>query len=119
MRRLFAAVAALTVLAVPSTNAGQSDRARTESLARRATDRLQTLQREAERLASEERTLLGDVRKLEIERQIKTEDIARIDANASSLNAELDATTARIADLEALEQVAGPQLRARLVEIYK
>jgi len=119
MRRVFAVVAALTVLAVPSTNAGQSDRARTESMARRATDRLQALQREAERLASEERTLLGDVRKLEIERQIKAEEIARLDANTASLNAELETTTARIAELEASERVAGPQLRTRLVEIYK
>src|SRR5258706_171858 len=37
------------------------ERARTEALARRATDRLQALQREADRLASQRRTLLGDL----------------------------------------------------------
>ncbi len=97
----------------------QSDRARTEALARRATDRLQALQREADRLASEERTLLGDVRKLEIQRQLKTEEIKQIDANIATVRAELDATAARIAGLDESARVARPLLKARLVEIYK
>jgi hypothetical protein len=39
-----------------------AERARTEALARRAADRLQALQRESDRLASQESTLLGDLR---------------------------------------------------------
>jgi murein hydrolase activator len=88
-------------------------------MARRATDRLQALQREADRLASEERSLLGDVRKLEITRLLKAEEVARIDANIVDTRTELDATTARIAALDESARVARPQLRARLVEIYK
>ena len=49
--------------------AQQPDRARTEALARRAGERLQALQREADSLAAQERTLLGDLRKLEVERK--------------------------------------------------
>ena len=51
-------------------------------MARRAAERLQALQREADRLASDERTLLGDLRKLEVERQIKAEELKRVDADA-------------------------------------
>jgi len=106
----FASVAAL---------AAQADRARTESLSRRATDRLQALQREADRLAADERTLLGDMRKLEIQRQLKAEEIKQIDANVTAVRAELDATSERITALDESAAVARPQLRARLVEIYK
>ena len=54
------------------------EQVRTEALARRASERLQALQREAERLASEERSLLGDLRKLEIERQLNAEELNRV-----------------------------------------
>src|SRR5437588_7534678 len=56
------------------------ERARTEALARRATERLQALQREADRLATEERTVMGDLRKFEIERQLRAEELKRVDA---------------------------------------
>src|SRR5437879_885382 len=68
---LFACFAAFAFLTVTVGAQVPVERARTEALARRATDRLQALQREADRLASEERTLLGDLRKFEVERQLK------------------------------------------------
>ena len=95
------------------------ERARTEALARRATERLQALQREAERLASEERTLLGDLRKAEIERQIKAEELKRVDADAVKVQAELDQTSARMDALQASARAELPELQQRLVEIYK
>src|SRR5689334_13246173 len=61
----------------------QGDRTRAEALARRATDRMQALQREADRLASDERTLIGDLRRLEIDRQLKAEQLKQIDADAA------------------------------------
>jgi len=90
-----------------------------ESPARRATDRLQSLQREADRLAAEERTLLGDVRKLEIERELKAAQVTQIDAEMAGVQGELDSTNDRIAALDEDAHVAQPELRARLVEIYK
>jgi septal ring factor EnvC (AmiA/AmiB activator) len=95
------------------------DRARTEALARRATERLQALQREADRLASEERTLLGELRKLEIERQLRAEELKTIDADAAKVEAELTATDERVQALQNAERASEPELRARLVEIYK
>jgi septal ring factor EnvC (AmiA/AmiB activator) len=95
------------------------DRARTEALARRATERLQALQREADRLAAQERTLLGDLRTLEIERQLRAEELKRVDADAAKIEAELATTSQRMQSLEAAERKEQPELRARLVEIYK
>ena len=95
------------------------DRARTEALARRAGDRLVALQREADRLAADERSLLNDLRALEVERQIKTEELKQAEAEVASIQADLDETTAKVAALQATEEAARPELRSRLVEIYK
>ncbi|HEY6894336.1 MAG TPA: peptidoglycan DD-metalloendopeptidase family protein [Rhodanobacteraceae bacterium] len=88
-------------------------------MARRAGDRLQALQREADRLASEERTLLTELRQLEVERQIKAEQVKEIAGETAALERELGDTSARIAQLEHAEAQSRPELRARLVEMYK
>ena len=110
---------AVLVLAATVTASQQGDRSRTEALARRATERQHALQREADQLASEERTLLNDLRKLEIERQIKAEDLRRAGAAADEIAAELAATAGQIDELERQDLAERPDLRARLVEIYK
>jgi septal ring factor EnvC (AmiA/AmiB activator) len=99
--------------------AQQTDRAQTEALARRATDRLQARQPDAARLASEERTLLGDLRRLEIEREIKAGELKQVDADAAKVQADLDATAAQMETLRSSELAERPELRARLVEVYK
>jgi murein hydrolase activator len=124
LRNLFSSVsvvsAVFTVVGTIAVAQPQApDRARTEALARRATERLQALQREADRLASEERTLLGELRKLEIERQLRTEELKTLDADAAKVAAELAATDQRVQALQSSARASEPQLRARLVEIYK
>jgi septal ring factor EnvC (AmiA/AmiB activator) len=121
--RVFSAISAVSAfILVTAAVFGQlqpPERARTEALARRATERLRALQREADRLASDERTLLGDLRKLEIERQLRAEQLKQVDADAARVQAELDATAARMESLDAAERREQPELRARLIEIYK
>jgi septal ring factor EnvC (AmiA/AmiB activator) len=95
------------------------DRARTEALARRAGDRLVALQREADRLAADERSLLNDLRKLEVERQIKTEELKQAEDEVAGIQADLDSTASRVEALQAAEAAARPELRSRLIEIYK
>src|SRR4051795_9273969 len=112
---VLAASACLEALA----SAQPPDRARTEARARRATERLQALQHEADRLAAEERSLLNDVKKLEIERQIRGEEVKRLDADTAKLRGELGETVARMEALEQSSKAETPQLRARLAEIYK
>ena len=110
---------AVVVLAGAVTAGQQGDRSRTEALARRATERQQALQREADQLASEERTLLNDLRGLELERQIKTAAVRSAGAAAAEVAADLAATAGRIDELEQQDLAERPDVRARLVEIYK
>ena len=88
-------------------------------MARRAGDRLTALQREADRLASDERTLLNELRRLEVERQLKTEELKQIDKETRQVERDLAAIGARVETLRESQALQAPELRARLVEIYK
>ncbi len=110
-------LALLVFSAVPA--AQTTDRTRTEALARRAGDRIQALQREADRLSADERTLLGDLRKLEIDRQIKAEELRQLATEGSKVAADLLANQERTHQLEEQEASSRPELRSRLVDIYK
>jgi septal ring factor EnvC (AmiA/AmiB activator) len=109
----------MLVALAPALLSQAADRARTEALARRATERLQALQHEADTLAAQERTLLGDLRKLEIDRQLKAEELRQIAADATQVAAELSANSQRTRELEHQESSGRPELRGRLVDIYK
>jgi murein hydrolase activator len=99
--------------------AQQADRATIEAVSRRAAERLQGLQREADQLAADERTLLRDLRALEVDRQIKAGELVRVTAEAETAAAEVASTTRRIDELEAQDNRERPDIRARLVETYK
>jgi septal ring factor EnvC (AmiA/AmiB activator) len=112
--------ATLAILALSlAVSAQDADRARTEALAARAAQRLKILHQEADQLASEARTLLGDLRKLEIERQIKQAEFLELDAQASEAAAELAALDDEVRRIEATEARERPEIVARLVELYK
>jgi len=109
----------LLLLVAASLGAQQDDRARTEALATSTSDRLRALNQEADRLASEARTLLGDLRRLELDRQIKGEELRQARADEERATAELAGLNEELARLESEEQAEQPALRARLVELYK
>src|SRR5476649_1284764 len=115
----FSSLASLTLALSVALVAQQPDRARTEALARRATERMQVLQREADTLTANERTLLGDLRKLEVDREIKAEELRQINADGTVVAADLTANTTRTRELEAQETTGRPEVRSRLVGIYK
>lgn len=116
---LWLASALIVVLGAAQLVAQAPDRARTEALARRAGDRLVALQREADRLAADERSVLNDLRKLEVERQIKAEQLKQADAQVAAVDSDLNAASTKMSALEATEAAERPELRARLVEMYK
>jgi septal ring factor EnvC (AmiA/AmiB activator) len=95
------------------------DRAQTEALARRASARIQALQREADALASQERTLLVELERLEVERRLRQEEFTKVGAEADAVTRELADTAARIRDLEQHEQTERPGVEQRLVDVYK
>ena len=96
-----------------------AEQRRVERLSQRATDRVRALQAEADELASRERTLLGEIRQLEIDRQIKTEELAAIDDDLAETTGQLEDTATRISDLEREADAQRPLVEARLVALYK
>ncbi len=96
-----------------------TDRSRVEGQMRRANERLIALQREADELASQQRSLLVDLRRLEVERDLKTEQLKQIDADARKVALELGGIGNQIGALEEETAASGPILEARMVELYK
>jgi septal ring factor EnvC (AmiA/AmiB activator) len=112
-------VAATSLLIVTSLFAQAAPPPQADALQKRAADRLAALQREAEQLAGQERTLLGDLRKLEIDRQIKVEKLAAIERDAADVAGKIAATNARAKALQAHAEEQRPDVEARLVRLYK
>lgn len=118
-RRLFVARVVVFALASSVLLAQEPDRERTEMLSRRATDRLQALHGEADRLASEERTLLGELRRLEVEREIRTVELAAVRTEVRAASAKLAELDQQVTTLTAQAAAALPELQARVVTLYK
>ena len=117
-----AVVAALACISVTSAQRGPasaaSDGARYQEAARRAAQRLEALTREAEQLARRERTLLVELRRLEIARDARSTELARIEAELSGVVADRDATSAQIESLSQQVEAARPLIAARLARLY-
>lgn len=90
-----------------------------QSAIERATERIRALQREADALATQEKTLLGELRKLEVERRIQVEEIARAAAQLKETTAQLHATEVRAAELSTAAASERPDVDARLLRLYK
>ncbi len=117
-----AVTATLVVMCVCGAQARQtptSDRAATAAMAKRVKARIEALQREADRLARQSRSLLGDMRRLEIERDLATEQVTAAEAAVKGAEADVVAVNRRLADVEQQRVNNLPDLKARFVETYK
>jgi septal ring factor EnvC (AmiA/AmiB activator) len=88
-------------------------------MAARVKQRIQALQREADRLARESRTVLGDMRRLQVERDLATERLTVAEAAVKQATADLEAINERLSALEQERVDTLPDLQARFVEMYK
>ena len=84
-----------------------------------ATARLAELQREADRLAKQANTTLNELRLLQLQRQIKTEELEKVDAELQQVVAALDKASARVAALEVDRQAEAPWIQEQMVALYK
>jgi septal ring factor EnvC (AmiA/AmiB activator) len=116
-RALSCAVLTFTLCAAAA--AQDSDRARADAQAQRVNDRMRALQAEADRLTGEARTLLVELRELEIEEQLQTERVAQADADVARGEAAIAEASQRLQALEQRRIAQLPDLEARLVDIYK
>jgi septal ring factor EnvC (AmiA/AmiB activator) len=112
-------IAMLFVASSLAAQAPEQDRAQAEALSKRAADRLAALQKESEALVKQEQTLLVELRKLEVERQIKVEELAGIEREVASVQQQLQRATERAEALKSDAQRQEPDLERRLVQLYK
>jgi septal ring factor EnvC (AmiA/AmiB activator) len=119
MHRSVLALCIATAILLSTPGAHSQTRSQTEAQARRATDRIQALQREADALAAQEKTLLVELRQLEIERDLQSEKLRKVGADLDMLTQQIDQTSARVENLEKRRESSQPALESRLVELYK
>jgi septal ring factor EnvC (AmiA/AmiB activator) len=112
-------VCVFSVFCVGDLAAQTSERARAEALARRAAARIRALHAEAERLAGQERTILNELRQLELDRQLKAEEVRRLDSELLAVDAELKAAAADEAALQKRVVTSAPAVGARLAAVYR
>jgi septal ring factor EnvC (AmiA/AmiB activator) len=114
---------ALAFVPLVSGLAGQTpapqERDRAAAAAKRAEERLQTLRKEADALAAQQRTLLADLRRLELERQISVEQLAKVERESKDVQRQLDTAEAKAAVLAEIAAAQLPDIEARLVQLYK
>ena len=112
--------ASLVFLLTATVLAAQTpDRSRTDAVNRRVNDRIVTLQREADRLAGEARTLVGDLRTLEIDRDLQIERLKEAEAGVATGQAAVQQVTDRLTTLEQQRVAQLPTLKAQMVDVYK
>jgi septal ring factor EnvC (AmiA/AmiB activator) len=92
---------------------------RAQSPAERASERIRALQREAEALVAQESKLLVELRKLELERQMKIEELASIDKHQQETSKQLTEAAARAEALKKIADADRPDIEARLVHLYR
>lgn len=110
------------VFATGGPHAAQSpsqEKSRAEAAAKRANERIRALQQEADALASQEQTLLVELRKLEVERQLKVEQLAKIDRDLQDTQRKLADASARAEALRKAAEEERPEVEGRLVQLYK
>jgi murein hydrolase activator len=92
---------------------------RPQSPADRAAERIRQLQRDAEALVAQESQLLVELRKLELERQIKIEEIGSIERGQKQTARQLEDAAARASALQLIAEADRPDVEARLAQLYK
>jgi septal ring factor EnvC (AmiA/AmiB activator) len=107
-------VAAVLIAVIATTTAAQSD---PKSQSDRAAARIKALQAESDRLAAQARTVFGDLRKLELDREIKQQEVLKVDSELAGVTKLRDAALARVSALEATRIAQTPGVKERLVEL--
>lgn len=109
----------LAILLGVALAAQQPPARRPQSPSERAAERIRQLQREAEALVAQESQLLVELRKLELERQIKVEEVANIEREQKETSHQLEDAAERAMALQLIAEADRPDVEARLVQLYK
>jgi septal ring factor EnvC (AmiA/AmiB activator) len=85
----------------------------------RVQERRAALEKDLARMRGEEKSLLGEVEKLELELRLRTEELTEIQITLKRMRARLDATVGRVRELETSLAAARPALAAHARALYK
>jgi septal ring factor EnvC (AmiA/AmiB activator) len=121
MGSLFIRLAIAILVALPAQQPPQAaqERGGAEAASQRAAERIRALQRESDALASQEQTILVELRKLEVERELKAERLKATERDLVETQRKLAATVNRAASLKGTAEIERPVVEARLVRLYK
>jgi septal ring factor EnvC (AmiA/AmiB activator) len=114
-----AAMLAMAGAAAFQAQGGAPERTRLETPAQRAAERIRALQRESDALATKEKTILVELRTLEVDRQLKTEQLASAERDVQETQRRLSATLLRTAALRKTADTQRPGVESRMVQLYK
>lgn len=103
----------------PPAQAPAQTGAATDQASQRAAERIRALQRESEALVTRERSLLAELRKLEIDRALRVEELGQIDRDMARTQKAIADASARADALRQSADTEGPEVQARLVQLYK
>lgn len=106
----------LAVLSLGVLVAAQGD---AKSQSDRAAARIKALQAESDRLAAQARTVFGDLRKLEIDREIRQQEVVKTELELTRVTAARDGTAGKLKALEKIRIAQTPGVKERLVELSK
>lgn len=86
---------------------------------RKVQERRKALQQDLARLRGQEKSLLGDVERLEVEVRLRAEELREIQIGLTRTQEQMDATVKRLAELQAQVERERPVLAARARALYK
>jgi murein hydrolase activator len=81
--------------------------------------RIRSLQAESDRIAAQARTVFGDLRRLEIDREIKQQEVTKTELALTRVTTERNRTERQLKALEATRIAQTPGIKERLVELSK
>lgn len=118
-QRHVAPTVVIVICLLATSSAAQSPPGASTGETRRVEERIRALREENVRLAQQAQTLLVDLRKLEVERDLRTAEAAQAERAALEAQQTLEATTRRLAALEEERTAQLPDLKVQLVDVYK
>jgi septal ring factor EnvC (AmiA/AmiB activator) len=109
----------LFLAAAPPSVSSPAPPANADERLRTVRERRAALQKDLARLRAEERSLLGEVERLELEVRLRGEELRETQLVLQRTNEQMDVTVRRVRELEASINAARPALAARARALYK
>jgi septal ring factor EnvC (AmiA/AmiB activator) len=117
--RLLRSIGVISLLLIPAVSAAPAAVPQSGPDVTRIDERIKSLQSESETLAGTARTLLGELRSLEVERDLRAAEAAKADAAVAGAQRQIHEMDLRLAALEQERVQQLPALEAQLVNLYK